>query len=533
MSTVILPPKRSGQADETWTDVHSIVITGANGSGKTRFGVWIEEKNFLREVHRIGAQRALHLPDLANPMPYERAASQLHYGWYEPGRNELEHRQHKLHRRWGGQPVLQMLSDYELVVSTLFADEARRNRKYTTAAQAQLPDAKPPECSLDVISRIWALVFPHRELVIEDDRISARIPSVRRLYSARMMSDGERVAFYLIGQVLCAPKAAIVVIDEPEIHLHRAIQCALWDEAEKSRPDCTFVYITHDLEFAGSRSAARKVFTRTYDGTSWEWDELDPLAQLPDELVFQVLGNRRPVLFVEGTSTSLDLALYRALYPAKLVFPLASCKQVIDARRGIRNLNSLHNLAIDGLVDRDHRSEDEIAALRADGILVADIAEVENLFCIPAVLRAAAKHLNLPDPEAKVQAAQTRVLSELQKGQDAQVAARALAEIQFRLNGFGPKAGNADRTRIQSELTKYISGIDVARIFDESAAVFANIIAVGDYDAALRYYNCKGNVSFVASALGVNPKTYCTMVTGIVQSPQGITIADELRSRIS
>ena len=121
-----------------------------------------------------------------------------------------------------------------------------------------------------------------------------------------MMSDGERVAFYLLGQVLCAPTDAIVVIDEPEIHLHRAIQVALWDEAEKSRPDCTFVYITHDLEFAGARSAARKIWVKSFDGSSWTWDEVEPQEDLPDHLVFQVLGSRRPVLFVEGEANSLD-----------------------------------------------------------------------------------------------------------------------------------------------------------------------------------------------------------------------------------
>lgn len=135
MEKIILPPKGSGKRNESWADVQSVVITGANGSGKTRLGVWIEDNNPDRQVHRIAAQRALNLPDLVNPMPYERASSQLYYGSYEPGWNELQYRQNKLHRRWGGQPVLQMLSDYELVVSTLFADETRRNRAYTAAAR--------------------------------------------------------------------------------------------------------------------------------------------------------------------------------------------------------------------------------------------------------------------------------------------------------------------------------------------------------------------------------------------------------------
>jgi len=40
------------------------VIIGANGSGKTRFGVWIEFSSRARDlVHRIAAQKSLSIPD--------------------------------------------------------------------------------------------------------------------------------------------------------------------------------------------------------------------------------------------------------------------------------------------------------------------------------------------------------------------------------------------------------------------------------------------------------------------------------------
>ncbi len=533
MNAVILPPKGPGKPNESWDGVHSVVITGANGSGKTRFGVWIDDNNPARRVHRIAAQRALNLPDVVDPLPYERATSQLHYGSYEPTWNELQYRQNKLRGRWGGQPVLKMLTDSELVVSTLFADETRRNREYTSSARSTVPTAKPPDCKLDVLQRIWSAVFPHRELLIRQDRISARIPANDKSYAGRMMSDGERVAVYLLGQVLCAPEGAIVVIDEPEIHLHRAIQCPLWDEAESSRPDCTLVYVTHDLEFAASRSGARKVWTKSYDGSQWEWEEVQGSTELPDELVLQVLGNRRPVLFVEGDANSLDRALYRALYPNKLVFPVASCHSVIGARRGMQRLSSLHNLAIDGLVDRDRRSEEEIGALRSEGIKVADVAEVENLFCVPAALLAAARRLNLPNPDEVVQAAKTHVINELQKGMDTQIAARAIAEIQFRLGGFGPKAREASASTVQSQLAGHLATIDTARIFKQSTDLFQSIVSNADYDAALRFYNCKGMISLVAAALGISRRTYCNMIIGIIRSPDGALVTAELHSKLS
>lgn len=533
MAGIVLPPKRPGESNETWEDVQSVVVTGANGSGKSRFGVWIEENNPERQVHRIAAQRALHLPDLINPAPYERATAELYYGFHNSNLNELQYRQQKLQNRWRGEPLTQILADSEKVVSVLFAEQTKRDHDYTTAAQKNGPTRQPPDCNLDVLKRIWSKIYPHRALVIEQDRVLASIPETGQAYAGRMMSDGERVAFYLLGQVLCAPKSSILIIDEPEIHLHRAIQSALWDEAEGSRSDCTFVYITHDLEFAASRSEARKIWTKNFDGTKWDWDELVQPTEVPEELVLQVLGNRRPVLFVEGDLNSRDSALYRALYPEKLVVPLASCDRVIGARRGMQQLSSLHNLVIEGLVDRDHRSDEEIGALRIQGIKVGEVAEVENLFCIPEAVSAVAGQLRLAKPEDVLEAVKRRVIDEFRNSMDTQVAARALAEVQFRLTGFGPKAGKATASMIQSELSNYLAKIDIDGIFKKSSDLLGSIASSSNYDAVLRVFNNKGIISFVAAELGIKPQVYCAIVLGIVRSLDGVDLASKLRSRIA
>ena len=47
-------PNVDNQPVEYSTETNSVIIIGANGSGKTRLGVWIE-KNSLSVTHRIGA----------------------------------------------------------------------------------------------------------------------------------------------------------------------------------------------------------------------------------------------------------------------------------------------------------------------------------------------------------------------------------------------------------------------------------------------------------------------------------------------
>lgn len=51
------------------------------------------------------------------------------------------------------------------------------------------------------------------------------------------MSDGERVGLYLIAQCLCIPENKTIIIDEPEIHLHRSIMDRLWTAIEAERED--------------------------------------------------------------------------------------------------------------------------------------------------------------------------------------------------------------------------------------------------------------------------------------------------------
>ena len=48
-------------------------------------------------------------------------------------------------------------------------------------------------------------------------------------YHGQEMSDGERVILYLIGQCLSLPERSVIIIDEPEIHLHKSLVDKLWN----------------------------------------------------------------------------------------------------------------------------------------------------------------------------------------------------------------------------------------------------------------------------------------------------------------
>ena len=104
---------------------------------------------------------------------------------------------------------------------------------------------------------------------------------------------------YLSAQALCVPKDKVLIIDEPEVYLHCSILNRLWKKLELCRPDCLFIYITRDLQFATAHGDVDKIWIKVFDGVHWAFKKVVS-EELPEELAFEILGRRKNVLFVEG-----------------------------------------------------------------------------------------------------------------------------------------------------------------------------------------------------------------------------------------
>jgi hypothetical protein len=200
-------------------------------------------------------------------------------------------------------------------------------------------------------------LLPHRVLHIDDAsvRVQASSLGASDRYAGSDMSDGERAIFYFLGQSFLAPQNGVVIVDEPEAHIHKAILASLWDTIEKARPDCSFVYITHDLEFAASHSAAQKFYIGSYSHRPqrWEVEEIPEETGLPEQVVVEIVGSRKPILFVEGERGSIDLSIYLSLYSDFTILPIGSCEHVIHAVASFKKNPTLHRLNVRGLIDSD------------------------------------------------------------------------------------------------------------------------------------------------------------------------------------
>lgn len=509
------------------TENNSIIIIGANGSGKSKLGAWMEEQD-INSVHRISAQRSLNFQEYIQLKSYEQAEKLLFYGTLEANQ--------KKHPRWNwGKTTTTLLNDYENVLSSLVAlnnlqiNEFVKQCKDAEATGRQHPNV--PTTVINILENIWNEVFPHRKINFDDSKVMASFDisenniSNNIRYKGNEMSDGERVALYLIAQCLCVPKDKTIIIDEPEIHLHRSIMNKLWLEIEKQRPDCLFVYITHDTQFASSHIQSEKIWLKEFNGITWKYEKVDE-SLLPEQLLLDILGNRKNVLFVEGTASSYDTKFYREIYRNYYIVPCGSCASVINYTKAFNNTKQLHSLKCYGIIDKDYRSDYEMEKYKKDNIYCLKVAEVENLFIVPELLNYVNKVMENTD-DSKVNDIKKYVLINRYNSERKQQICKAIvSETKYKLSSID--LSNICEEEIEEKLKKVYSEISYNEIQKNIKNKFNSITGMEHYTECLLIYNQKGLIKSIRHFMGLKDQEYCELILRKLKSKDSEEIVNLL-----
>ncbi len=506
----------------------SVVIVGANGSGKSRLGAWIEKTAQNNDVvHRISAQRALVLPEYAIVKSLEQSLNDLIWGNEDP---QYANNQNKFGHRWQGKPETFPLNDYGKVLSNLFARSAERDRKHTEEtrlSQAYIPVVDSP---IDVLVKLWEEILPHRNISLVDGKVSVKDITYGTEYHGKEMSDGEKVALYLMGQCLCAPSGTILVIDEPEIHLHTSIMQSLWNKLEEAKPDCLFVYITHDLNFASTRVSTTSIWVKEFDGASkWLWEKVPEVDEFPESLLLELLGNRRTIIFVEGEKGGKDYAIYQSIYRSYHVVPRSGCQGVIESVRALRLNSSFHHVNVFGLIDRDYRTDDEIQVLSSDHIYCIDVAEIENILLNEETLRLIAVNQRL-DPNEVVARATNMAKDLLQREIERQASLRTYRAIENNLRKIDAKSVGLEA--ITASVANAVDALNINVIYADNLALYNRLATSGSLNEILKYYNNKGLVPNVCSIFELGRNGYEKLVLRMLNSSDRDQIISGLRQYV-
>lgn len=529
MYSYILPNEKNERIF-TETECQSMIIIGANGSGKTRLGAWIE-KQIPQKTHRICAQRVLKLGKYIQQRSLEQASNLLTCG------QETESTTHDSRWGWDGEKYNYVTSsplDYEIALSALYALQVKQSEEYIEDCKLKEKNGedhnKVPEMVFDKLKRIWNDIFPHREISISDGKVIAIMSDDEKKceYLGKEMSDGERVTLYLMAQCLAIPKDKIIIIDEPEIHLHRSIMNKLWTAIENERKDCFFIYITHDTQFAANHKNSKKIWVKKFDGENWDLEEIED-SSIPEQLLLDILGNRKPVLFVEGKNNSYDVELYSKIYKDYYVVPCGSCRNVIEQTKAMNKNSNLHNLKCYGIIDRDYRSEYEINSYKKDNIYTLKVAEIENLFLVEELLNIVndnkAFDNNSIVEEVKNYVINERFAREIEK----QICNAIIYEIKFKLSTANISGKKEDKLNeaLDNFMNKFSSSYENMKV--EKNKFFNDILYAKKYEDVLMVFNCKGLANSVGHFFKIDDKDYVNFILRSLKNKNSEIIIDAIR----
>ncbi|KKQ71443.1 MAG: ABC transporter ATP-binding protein-like protein [Candidatus Peregrinibacteria bacterium GW2011_GWC2_39_14] len=495
MKTIQILKSGSGE-QEAITIEKNIVIVGANGSGKTRLGSKLEQIN--NPTKRISAQRYLQLSEVVQKQDHETAESQLR-------------------SVYKNQSPIQPQNDFQQVLMSLFAEESWRNEKAINDinTKGSLKKEELLKSVKEQVIEVWNFVFPYRTLKLEKDRV--RAVNETNEFSGAEMSDGEKVGLYLISQILLADKDCILIIDEPELHLHKSLMVRLWNKLEECRNDCTFIYITHDLDFAVSKPSNKLIWIQGYKNSLWDWKELDPNEVIPENLFLEILGSRKPVLFVEGNKGSLDMQIYQTYYENFTVIPCGSCEKVIEAVKGLRTHSDLHDKKVYGLIDKDFRTEEQLTSLKDAGIFSITLNEVENIFLVPEIVGIVCNHLSKADKKEEI-------VAEIRKVYHENKEKAVFAASKYRIHRhFGEKFGLVkDKTEYDNFKKVILSELDQLATVDlpEHTAEVTEI---------LKAYPHKGLVGQIQTKIELSKNGYKNLVLSFLSSDKRQVLIDILK----
>ena len=462
---------------------NNIVAIGANGSGKSTLSAKLKEY-LPNSAMTISAQKLLIIPVFKNITNPNDTIKDLHesQSYEKSTRFKLDSNESY------SVEAEAIKNEFKFLLNNLLSENNTLNNKYVQSMR----DGKVcplPVSQLIKTIEIWNSLIEHRILECSDGiNINLKTKSSEGSYPAYQMSDGEKVVLYYIAHVLQAPQDGFIIVDEPEMYLHKTLLSKLWDILETEREDCIFIYLTHDLEFATSRNTAKKVWIKSFNHPDkWEIENI-PSNELPEALLLKLLGSRKRILFCESENGKIDEKIYNLLLPNFTITPVKTCFDVINYTKAFNELPNRTAEAF-GLIDSDHHDPDRLLSLQAQNVFSLNVSEVENLLFDEGFLSDFSRQM-MCDGDV-VSTIKREVVEKLSNTKELQVANYISAKINYYFKSSHVSKGNT-REDVKTHYSHFTDNISIDDWHDTRETELQGIIDSKDYDRALCVINDKG-----------------------------------------
>ena len=459
------------------------VIIGPNGAGKTSL---INElrKNSIDEMYVLPAQKLLYFVSNThnrNGITKEKYIQDLKE--VNIKYDTIEIQTHQIEDDFSG-TFTKLITLWVKDFAKVMTDNARVVGEVSIAL-------------LDRVEQIWNQIFPEITFYPEsDDRVLEVVRNGDK-YSINGLSDGERCVLFYIGNVLLAPENSYIVVDEPETFLNGAVYNELWDLLISERPDCQFIFASHNMDFVQSRTNATYIWCKKFEAPyNLDYQLLDDFQKLPFSLLVEVSGTKKPILFCEGTKTSLDYQIYSKLFSEFcFVKPVQGHKQVIQHTKAYNNLQLLHGNSAYGIIDNDWMDKSNIQAYKEQGIFVLPFNEIEMILVDEEVVKSCLHFDDDKEKQQKIKNLQQSIIESCKEKKDKIISIALKKRLDEFLEGNRIENNKPTKEDVEEFLKNLVNKFDASSTVDNITFIVEESLNSSDFSSILKICNLKKEIT--------------------------------------
>ena len=345
------------------------------------------------------------------------------------------------------------------------------------------------------LEKIWNKIKPEISFEIDPIKIIVNVEKNHSKYSINGLSDGERCILFYIGSVLLAPENSYIVVDEPETFLNAAVYNELWDLLISERPDCQFIFASHNMDFVQSRTNATYIWCKNFEAPyDLDYQVLEESQEIPLPLLNEVSGAKKPILFCEGTKNSLDYQIYSKLFSEFcFVKPVQGHKQVIQYTKAYNKLKESYGNEAYGIIDYDWMDEARIESYKEKNIFVLPFNEIE-MFLVDEVIVKSVLGSDEQDKEQKLNEYQKAIKSYCVKNKDKIVSIALKKKLDEFMEGNLIKNNEPTEDDAQTFLDSLSKEFDLTVTLENITKIVEDSIASSDFSKILKICNLKNKI---------------------------------------
>lgn len=346
------------------------------------------------------------------------------------------------------------------------------------------------------LEKIWNKIKPEIKFDIDTKNTVVNVEKNGSKYSINGLSDGERCILFYIGNVLLAPENSYIIVDEPETFLNAAIYNELWDLLISERPDCQFIFASHNMDFVQSRTNATYVWCKKFEAPyDLDYERLEESPEFPLSLLTEVSGTRKPILFCEGTKTSIDYQIYSKLFSEFcFVKPVQGHKQVIQHTKAYNNLEFLHGNTAYGIIDNDWMDESSIREYKEQGIFVLPFNEVEMILVDEAVVKSCLPFDDDKEKQRKFENLQQSIIESCKANKDKIISIALKKRLDEFMVSHLIEKSEPNEHEAHVFLDSLSSKFDVDSTFNKIHSIVEKSLASSDFSRILKICNLKNEI---------------------------------------